>query len=145
MSNDRFWNRIRKLYKEVQNKSMTTRPSAPRPRQTQRPTTPGIQRTPVVSPQPVTPQPVQPEQGPMSIHDKVAMIHQAGQGLFLLEILYDNVNRLVEPYSFREKDTGRVFFGHCSIHDRIHSFRIEKIQFMRVSKSRFAPRWDVEL
>lgn len=129
-----FWNRLRRLFT---------------PTRTRQPTAP-MQTTPrapprVPSPQQPAPQPTLPQQGPATVAEKTALIHQAGRELKLLEIKYDGVDRLVEPYSFRSGTTGLLFFGHCSIHDRIHSFKLEKISDIKVSEFPFAPRWEVEL
>jgi predicted DNA-binding transcriptional regulator YafY len=104
------------------------------------------QPAPVPSQQPVIPQPIEQQCGPLTVADKVALIHEAGRNLRLLEIKYDGVSRMVEPYSFRVKGTGRrLLYGWCSIHQRIHSFHLEKIENIKISEFPFVPRWEVEL
>lgn len=131
-----FWQTIRRLYG----------PS----RQRQTPTTPMQQSQPVApaappSQQQVAPAPTQAPMGPHDIATKEQLIHEAGRNLRMLEITYDGVSRLVEPYSFRMGPYGRLFYGFCSIHDKIHSFKLEKITDIRISEFPFAPRWEVEL
>lgn len=134
MANDRFWNRIRKLYQEVQQKQK--QPQAPAP----------VAQPPVPSQHVVPPAPTEQVEGPLDMGQRLAMINQAGDGNFLLEVLYNNVFRLVEPYSLRTTGAGNVnLMGHCLIHDHIHAFRIDKIQAMTISTSKFSPRWTVEV
>ncbi len=134
-----FWNRIRRLFRQPSS------PRAPSPRGPSRPTQP-IQRQPVVSPQPVTaPGPVGPPAGPLDYGSVIELIHKAGRELKMLNITYDGLSREVEPYSFREKSTGRLFYGFCSIHGRIHSFKPERMTHCEISQKSFNPRWEVEL
>jgi predicted DNA-binding transcriptional regulator YafY len=80
----------------------------------------------------------------MDMSTVVGMIHEAGRRQVCLQLTYDGVSRLVEPYSMREKMTGRLFYGYCSVHSRIHSFRVEKIARCEVTNLQFSPRWEVE-
>lgn len=130
-----FWNRIRRLFRQ---------PKAPTYQQPQRqPVT--IPRTPVVSPQPVVPAPVAPPAGPLDYATIIQTLIDGGRKNRLVQITYDGVTRLVEPYSFREKSTGRLFYGWCSIHQKIHSFKPEKIAAIEITNQVFAPRWEIEL
>jgi hypothetical protein len=131
-----FWNRIRRLFRS---------PRAPSPaprRPTNIPVTP---RTPVVSPQPVVPQPTEAPAGPLDYATIIKTITDAARNNRVLLIRYDGMSRLVEPYSFREKSTGRLFYGYCSIHSRIHSFKPEKIESIEITDQVFAPRWEIEI
>ena len=132
-----FWNRIRRLFRS---------PKAPTPQVQRRPSImPTTQRTPVVSPQPVVPAPTAPPEGPLDYAMIIQTLVDAGRKNRLVQITYDGMTRLVEPYSFREKSTGRLFYGWCSIHQRIHSFKPERISHIEMTNQVFAPRWEVEL
>ncbi len=138
-----FWNRIRRLFRQP--KPAPQRGPSPVRQPTLR--QPSIQpvRTPVVSPQPVVAPPTAPPAGPLEVANVIQMIHEAGRKMLLLQLTYDGVARLVEPYSFREKVSGRLFYGYCSIHARIHSFRPERITQCEITKHTFSPRWEIEL
>lgn len=139
---DNFWRRIKKLYQNTVRQPKRT--PIYRPKRLQQPTYSRPQRTTVQPPRPQAPQPVKQVEGPLTVATVVDVIKQAGQALKVLELTYEGNTRLVEPYSFREKMTGRVFYGWCSIHAKIHSFRIEKIQQIRITDMNFSPRWAVE-
>ncbi len=138
-----FWTRIRRLFRSPQPRPQ--RMPSPVRQPTLRP--PPVQpvRTPVVSPQPVVTAPEVPPTGPLDASNVIQMIHEAGRKMMLLQITYDGISRLVEPYSFREKTTGRLFYGFCSIHQRIHSFRPERVTQCEITKHPFSPRWEIEL
>ena len=140
MSNQRFWQRIRTLFRQP-SKHPTITHKTPR-LQPIRQAPPA--RQPVPSQQPVTVPPVAPQEGPRDYATTMMMIHQAGRELRMIQITYDGVTRLVEPYSMRERGTGRLFFGWCSIHDRIHSFRVERITHIEITNQHYAPRFTVE-
>lgn len=131
---DDFWFRLRKLFSPQRYRQPSDQPQS-QPRQ----------QPHIPSQQPVQPQPVQQNHGPLTTAEKTGLIHQAGRELKRLEIKYDGVDRLVEPYSFRSGKTGLLFFGWCSIHDKIHSFKLEKIEEIKVSEFPFSPRFEVEL
>lgn len=123
-----FWRKLRKLYQQQPSIRQPSTPSLP-------------QQKPTVT-QPVQ----QPQTGPLSDADKQNIIQTAGRQRMMLEIKYDGVSRLVEPYSFRTSRTGQLlFYGFCSIHSKIHSFKLDKIQDIRISEFPFSPRWPVEL
>ena len=136
MSNRNFWTRIRRLFRQP-TPTYTYQPRSPSPQP---------QRVPVVSPQPVTqPAPTEPPAGPLDYSSVIQLIHKAGREQKLLQITYDGVSRQVEPYSFREKASGRLFYGFCSIHSRVHSFKPERITHCEVTNITFSPRWEIEL
>lgn len=99
----------------------------------------------IPSAQPVVPAPSKPPTGPMDMSDKVSILTEAGRKRVMVRMKYDGQVRLVEPYSFRDKSTGRLFYGWCSIHSRIHSFRLEKIEELEYTNIAYQPRWEVEL
>lgn len=149
---DRFWDSIRRLYGP-------NNPSAPRSwreRSTQpQPARQTIHMVPAPTPAPVSiPQQQVQEQYPveqqqqyeaLDNNGKKALIHEAGQKRMMLDITYDGVSRLIEPYSYRTPLHKELLFAHCSIHDRIHSFSLDKISSMKITEFEFAPRWDIEV
>ncbi len=156
----RFWNALRTLYRTV------TTPHAPRttaPRTTKAPRPQAPSRVPprppsytnvrpkVVSPppipsqQPYVPAPVQPTLGPLDMGTKVKMISTAARNKVMLRITYGGVQRLVEPYSYRDFKTGRKLMAYCSVHSKIHAFSPEKIELMEITQIQFSPRWIVEI
>jgi predicted DNA-binding transcriptional regulator YafY len=127
MATDQFWNRLRSLF------TPQTQQRQPQPHR----------QVPVPTPQ-VQPQPVAPEQGPLSVSQKLNMIGEAARARRMLEITYEGVSRLVEPYSMRQGRNGALFYGWCNIHSKIHSFKPEKIEELKISEFPFSPRWPVE-
>lgn len=127
---DNFWHRIRQLYRNVVYPQHQTRqryvPNLP-------------------SSQPVVPQPVTQPVGPLDMSTKMSMLSEAGKRRLMVKMKYDGQERLVEPYSFRDKSTGRLFYGWCSIHSKIHSFRLDKIETLEYTDIAYSPRWEVEL
>jgi hypothetical protein len=134
-----FWTRIKQLFRQPARQTRApARPvRAPTPMQTQ--------RMPVYSPQPVVPAPVTPPVGPLDSATIIERIYQAARLHVLLNIKYNGVPRLVEGYSFREKRTGRLFYGFCYKDGRINSFKIEKIESIELTNQTFIPRWAIEL
>jgi hypothetical protein len=102
-------------------------------------------RMPVPSQQPVVPPPVVPPAGPLDMATVVGTIHEAAKRHVLLLMTYNGISRLVEGYSFREKSTGRLFYGFCYKDGRINSFKLEKIEAIELTNQVFMPRWPVEL
>jgi predicted DNA-binding transcriptional regulator YafY len=133
MATGDFWSRLTKLFSPTR-QQQPRQPQRTQPRQTQ----------PLPSQQIQQPQPVAPQHGPQSVQDKIATIADAARKRLMLEIKYDGAVRLVEPYSMRQGRNGPLFYGFCSIHDRIHSFKPENIESITVSEFPFSPRWEVE-
>lgn len=129
-----FWTRIRVLYRNLGQR--VVRPTAP-PQRTVGPRSTTAPQAPEV--------PAIPPAGPLDMATTLDNIHAAGRRLLQLDITYNGTQRLVEPYSMRLKSTGQLFFGYCSIHGCIHSFRLERIQAIRVTDIPYTPRWPVEL
>lgn len=76
-----------------------------------------------------------------------ARFQEAGRKRVLILMLYNNMWRHVEPYSFRNKGKGPggiLMFGWCRLHNEIHSFRPDRVQGMVLTDERFSPRWTVE-
>lgn len=100
------------------------------------------------------PQPVPVEEAPEAIEreaagylDKAGMTHmirKAAQQTLLLNIRYNNQWRYVEPYSFRDGKQGILLYGHCLMHNRIHSFYLHRIQGLKMTDMIFSPRWTIE-
>lgn len=96
---------------------------------------------PIPSTQPTVPQPTTHREGPEDLSTVMGRIRAAGTKLLLLSMRYKGKNRYVEPYSMK----GNLFYGFCSLHARIHSFRVERIESIQVTDQHYTPRWPVEL
>lgn len=74
-------------------------------------------------------------------------IAYAAKNQLLLELTYNGITRLVEPYSYREASTGLIFFGYCYKDNRIEKFRVDRIEHAKVSEppKKFIPRWPIEI
>lgn len=78
------------------------------------------------------------------------IILEAGSGLTLLRVIYNNVERIVEPYSLvykrRQDGVGQEYFY---VYDRtrqgIRCFLHEKIQLIKNTNEEFEPQFSVEL
>lgn len=115
-----FWDRIRSLFRRVK----------PAPRS---------------APTPAKPAPPKPTDEIIQYDSAIDAIQAAGKAHRLLQVIYDGKTRIVEPYSFRYRPSGEhLFYGFCSIHQKIHSFKVEKIQQVRILDGTFTPRWPVE-
>lgn len=71
----------------------------------------------------------------------------AGQKRLLVWMTYNGHPRHVEIYSWRYSGKNKALrlYGHCRIHDQIHSFNPNKIQGFTVTNAGFSPRWRVEV
>lgn len=127
MPNNDFWVKLRRLFNQPQTQNTQQRQPPQLPSQ-----------------QVQSPQPVAPQAGPLSVSEKLAVIAQAGRERRLVQMKYDGVDRLVEPYSMRQGKNGALMYGFCSIHDKIHSFHPEKIESVKMTEYPYAPRWEVE-
>lgn len=64
---------------------------------------------------------------------------------------YRNVVRDVEPYSFRRKYNKKqhrsyyYFYAFCLMHNKIHSFRLDRLNSAVILSNKFNPRWEVEI
>jgi predicted DNA-binding transcriptional regulator YafY len=125
-----FWDRIKRLFRSPQVQQQRQAPAY-------QPTTP---------PRPeILPPPVEAPKGPLTDAEKIEIIADAGRRRMLLDITYDGVSRIVEPYSFRMTGKGsRLFYGFCSIHAKIHSFNVSKIERIEILNMEFSPRWPIE-
>ena len=108
-----------------------------------RPPSPTRKPTPQ-QPVPVQTQPV-PVDRPQQTEDVFSTIHEAGRRMVLLQMRYNGNLRYVEPYSFRMKSTGQLFYGYCYKDHSIEAFRPEKIEYIALTEIGFAPRWPVEV
>ena len=84
-------------------------------------------------------------QSPISIDDKMAMIAEAARAKTLLFMKYNSDWRYTEPYSYRFRGDGRLFYAFCYKDQRINSFRLEKIEDLQLTDMPYAPRWPVEI
>jgi len=126
-----FWGQIRRLLQHYQ------------------PATPTVQ---VPSAQPTAPQTMgTPNLGALSQAEKVGLIIEAAKRGVMIRMLYGGEWRFVEPYSFRDKGHGRLFYGFCRAHPRhldghTASFKVERIQEVELALDHpYSPRWPVEL
>lgn len=82
----------------------------------------------------------------ISQQEVLLRFQQGGRGRVLLLMLYNNMWRHVEPYSFRFRSKGAqpLMFGYCRVHREIHSFRPDRVQGLALTDEGYAPRWTVE-
>lgn len=78
-------------------------------------------------------------------------IRYAARNRLCVEIVYNNIHRLTEPYSLRYPETGNLLLY---VYERkkdgfftgqIKAYNIEKIQSVRITSIEFQPRYLVEL
>jgi predicted DNA-binding transcriptional regulator YafY len=96
-------------------------------------------------PPPVAPAPTPVVQSPISIDDKMGMIAEAARTKTLLFMKYNGDWRYTEPYSYRFRGEGRLFYAFCFKDQRINSFKLEKIEDLQLTEMPYAPRWPVEI
>lgn len=73
-------------------------------------------------------------------------IRFCGQNQTLMEMRYNGVDRLVEPYSYRTSNAGNaLFYAYCYKDAKIESFRMDRIEYAKATKIKFSPRWPVEV
>lgn len=75
----------------------------------------------------------------------VHLIRKAARNVILVKLLYANVWRLVEPYSFRQGTYGLLFYGHDMTRNGTRSYYIHRIQQLELTNIPFNPRWVIEL
>ena len=73
-------------------------------------------------------------------------IIDCGNNLSLLEISYkdkkgNKTKRLVEPYKLTDSD----FWGFDINKNEIRRFKVNNIKGIKTSKTKFNPRWDIEM
>lgn len=69
-----------------------------------------------------------------------------GQNLVLMEMTYNGISRLVEPYSYRVSNQGNtLFYAFCYKDGKIESFRIDRIEYAKATKIHYSPRYAVEI
>lgn len=72
-------------------------------------------------------------------------IIQAGKLNRVIVMGYKDLDRHVEPYSFRYKNGREYFFGYDRTKDfTIKSFILDRIEHVEIGSESFAPRWGVE-
>ncbi|MFH1209308.1 MAG: WYL domain-containing protein [archaeon] len=52
--------------------------------------------------------------------------------------------REVEPYSFRHKKSGTLFYGWDVVKNQIRSFRVDRIIEVKITEKEFTPRFPIE-
>jgi hypothetical protein len=81
----------------------------------------------------------------------IDQIRFAARNRLLVEVTYDGVTRVVEPYSIRIKNTGNRLLYVWEVTrgskqtDQIKAFMVRKIQSTRILEQPFTPRYAVEL
>jgi len=75
----------------------------------------------------------------------VTLIRRAARKRVLVKILYSNVWRLAEPYSFRQGRFGLLFFAHDLARNGTRSYYVHRTQEIQMTDIPFNPRWMVEL
>lgn len=75
----------------------------------------------------------------------ISIIRKAATKRVLVKILYSNVWRLAEPYSFRQGRFGLLFYAHDLQRNDTRSYYIHRIQEIQMTEIPFNPRWLVEL
>lgn len=67
----------------------------------------------------------------------------------LMEMTYNGVTRLVEPYSYRTTKNGDVLlYAYCHKDQTTESFRVDRIEAnppVRATETKFDPRWTIEI
>lgn len=85
-----------------------------------------------------------PPSKPMPTTNMVDTITDAIGRHIMLEIVYGNVRRMVEPYEIKRPGAGysnhALFYGFCQLHGRIHSFILDRIQEVKATNQVFTPR-----
>jgi predicted DNA-binding transcriptional regulator YafY len=72
-------------------------------------------------------------------------IREAAQHRQLIQLLYNNIWRYVEPYSYRQGKQGALFYGHDLTRNGTRSYYIHKIQEIKHTDIPYNPRWFVEI
>jgi len=87
-----------------------------------------------------------PQMTGLSQQEILLRFQEGGRGRVLVLMLYNNVWRHVEPYSFRFRAKGPnpLMYGWCRVHNEIHSFRVDRVQGIGLTDERYAPRFPVE-
>jgi hypothetical protein len=75
----------------------------------------------------------------------VTIIRKSARNKTLVKLLYGNVWRFAEPYSFRQGKHGLLFFAHDLARNDTRSYYIHRIQELQSTEIPFNPRWMVEL
>jgi predicted DNA-binding transcriptional regulator YafY len=81
----------------------------------------------------------------LSDANMVYIIRQASAKRHLVYLLYNNMWRYVEPYSFRQGEFGTLFYGHDLLRNGTRSYYINRIQELQSTIIPYAPRWFVEI
>ena len=75
----------------------------------------------------------------------VFIIRKAARRNTLVRILYSDIWRYAEPYSFRQGRYGLLFFAHDLMRNGTRSFYIHRAQEIQLTDIPYNPRWMVEL
>lgn len=73
------------------------------------------------------------------------LIRFAGRNRLCVELAYQGSTRIVEPYSLRRSSAGDLLFYGWKVADgEIRSYRVDRVQGVRVTNRAFSPRFIVE-
>lgn len=73
------------------------------------------------------------------------LIRFAGRNRLSIELAYQGTTRIVEPYSLRRSKAGDLLFYGWKVADgEIRSYRVDRVQGVRVTDRPFSPRFVVE-
>jgi hypothetical protein len=73
----------------------------------------------------------------------VQMLVDAGKQTKMVEFIYNDKERLVEPYSFRQLRNGIALYAIEQ--GQVKAFLVHKIQQVKCTSLKFLPIWPVEL
>ena len=78
-------------------------------------------------------------------HPNLGVIKFAGASRFLLSYVYNGKQRLVEPYSIRQRSTGNIlFYGWELSSGQIKAFIVDQMQSVESTNQTFRPRFQGE-
>lgn len=101
-----------------------------------------------LDPQSRSKSPKKPSNERLDVPTVKARFAEAGRLGVMVLMNYNNVWRLVEPYSFRVKNkngkTSEWLFGFCRLHETIEMYRPEKVQGINITDQKYSSRWTVE-
>jgi predicted nucleotidyltransferase component of viral defense system len=73
-------------------------------------------------------------------------IRFAGANHLLVDLAYQGTTRLVEPYALRRSEAGNLLVYAIKVATReVRSYRVDRIQGVRVTRTPFVPRYAIEL
>lgn len=77
--------------------------------------------------------------------EAVAIIRKAAKYKLLVNLQYNGQFRYVESYSFRNGQSGLLFYGHDLLRNNTRSYYVHKIEEISLTEIPYNPRWHVEI